>query len=186
MPGAELERTGGTGGDVLDDGVAVAVLIGHGEQNMEGGVGQREKGRGIFVHPSIICIVDILSTGIEGAGCVRAPYYTCVFMSHYLAIDLGAESGRALLGSLSGGRLVRGGTPPLSEYAGARAGRALLGHPAALARDPARHRDRRRGSVNSPSTASASIRGASITRCSAPTDCCSTIPATIATRATTA
>jgi len=26
-------------------------------------------------------------------------------MSHYLAIDLGAESGRALLGSLSGGRL---------------------------------------------------------------------------------
>ena len=26
-------------------------------------------------------------------------------MSHYLAIDLGAESGRALLGSLSGGKL---------------------------------------------------------------------------------
>src|ERR1035437_7643808 len=35
----------------------------------------------------------------------RAAYYTCVFMSHYLAIDLGAESGRALLGSLSGGKL---------------------------------------------------------------------------------
>src|ERR1039457_2735744 len=32
-------------------------------------------------------------------------YYTCVFMGHYLAIDLGAESGRALLGSLSGGKL---------------------------------------------------------------------------------
>src|ERR1035438_9991019 len=29
----------------------------------------------------------------------------CRFMSHYLAIDLGAESGRALLGSLSGGKL---------------------------------------------------------------------------------
>src|SRR5450755_2956548 len=35
----------------------------------------------------------------------RAPYYTCRFMSHYLAIDLGAESGRALLGSLTGGKL---------------------------------------------------------------------------------
>src|ERR1035437_5816960 len=32
-------------------------------------------------------------------------YYSCVFMGHYLAIDLGAESGRALLGSLSGGKL---------------------------------------------------------------------------------
>src|ERR1039458_4639461 len=36
----------------------------------------------------------------------RAAYYTCRFMSHYLAIDLGAESGRALLGSLSGGKLA--------------------------------------------------------------------------------
>src|ERR1019366_4339097 len=35
----------------------------------------------------------------------RAAYYTCRFMSHYLAFDLGAESGRALLGSLSGGKL---------------------------------------------------------------------------------
>uniref|UniRef100_Q021J2 Carbohydrate kinase, FGGY n=1 Tax=Solibacter usitatus (strain Ellin6076) TaxID=234267 RepID=Q021J2_SOLUE len=32
--------------------------------------------------------------------------YTCLFMSYYLAIDLGAESGRALLGSLSGGKLT--------------------------------------------------------------------------------
>src|SRR5580700_3068861 len=32
--------------------------------------------------------------------------YTCSFMSRYLALDLGAESGRALLGSLSGGRLA--------------------------------------------------------------------------------
>src|SRR5438552_9404149 len=32
--------------------------------------------------------------------------YTGVLMSHYLALDLGAESGRALLGSLSGGKLA--------------------------------------------------------------------------------
>jgi hypothetical protein len=34
-------------------------------------------------------------------------------MSHYLAFDFGAESGRALLGSLSGGKLVLPGRPGL-------------------------------------------------------------------------
>src|ERR1019366_5993216 len=37
----------------------------------------------------------------------------------------------------------RGGTPPLPEYPGPRTGRALLGHPAPVARDPARHQCRR-------------------------------------------
>jgi hypothetical protein len=42
--GAEFERAFGAGGDVLDDGVPVTVLIGDGEQDVEGGVGQGEKG----------------------------------------------------------------------------------------------------------------------------------------------
>jgi rhamnulokinase len=36
----------------------------------------------------------------------RAEDYTDSFMSHYLAFDLGAESGRAMLGTLSGGKLA--------------------------------------------------------------------------------
>src|SRR5258707_13560735 len=44
--------------------------------------------------------------GVSPGSVCATPRYTCVFMSNYLAIDLGAESGRALLGSLSGGRLA--------------------------------------------------------------------------------
>jgi hypothetical protein len=66
--GAEFERPPGTGGDVLDDGVAVAVLIGDGEQNVEGGVGEGEQGRRVYIHTSIICMVDILSMGIVSEG----------------------------------------------------------------------------------------------------------------------
>src|SRR5256885_8805 len=36
---------------------------------------------------------------------IRGGRYTGLFMSHYLAFDFGAESGRALVGTLQGGRL---------------------------------------------------------------------------------
>ena len=57
-------------------------------------------------------------------------------MSHYLAFDLGAESGRAMLGKLSGGRLEFEGIAPLSEPTGAAAGWAVLGRASAVSRDP--------------------------------------------------
>ena len=107
-------------------------------------------------------------------------------MRHYLAFDLGAESGRAMLGTLEGGRLALEELHRFSEHAGARVRCALLGHAAALARDPARpgHRRTRSGSCRSP--ASASIPGASISRCSARMARWPTIRATIAMRAPTA
>ena len=63
-------------------------------------------------------------------------------MGHYLAFDFGAESGRALLGSLAGGKLAveelhRFPNTPVRVLGG-----AVLGYAAALARDPARHRGR--------------------------------------------
>ena len=67
--------------------------------------------------------------------------------SDYLALDLGAESGRGLLGRFDGERLDAGGGPPVPQRAGPDARHALLGPAPALRRDedrPAQGRRRRR------------------------------------------
>ena len=67
--------------------------------------------------------------------------------SNYLALDLGAESGRGLLGRFDGERLDAGGGPPLPQRAGPDARHALLGLAPALRGDqdrPAEGGGRRR------------------------------------------
>ena len=56
----------------------------------------------------------------------------------YLAIDLGASSGRAVLGTLDGDVDADGGGASLRDAAGRGRRRTLLGHRADVGRDPAR------------------------------------------------
>ena len=52
--------------------------------------------------------------------------------SNYLALDLGAESGRGLLGRFDGQHLALEEVPPLSQRPGPDAGHPLLGLASAL------------------------------------------------------
>ena len=53
----------------------------------------------------------------------------------YLALDLGAESGRGLLGRFDGSELALEEDPPLPQRPGADAGYALLGPASAVRRN---------------------------------------------------
>ena len=57
--------------------------------------------------------------------------------AHYLAFDLGAESGRAIAGRAQSGVLWRQEVCRFANEPVRQAGARLLGRPAALARDPA-------------------------------------------------
>ena len=100
--------------------------------------------------------------------------------SNYLALDLGAESGRGLLGRFDGERLDAGGGPPLPQRAGPDARHAPLGPAPALRgdQDGAAQGGRRR---TAGSTASASTPGASISAWSAGARRCWATRSTIAT-----
>ena len=94
----------------------------------------------------------------------------------FLAFDLGAESGRAMLGSWT----VASSRPrdsPLSERAGPSQRRAPMGHPPSLARDAARARR----ATGRPRQRRRRHLGLSTTRCSASAATCSRTPITTAT-----
>src|ERR1700691_116552 len=66
---ADLELSVGAGGDILDDGIAMPVLFGHGKQNVEGCRGERQEGVRLWqggLHALIIATMDILSMAIGG------------------------------------------------------------------------------------------------------------------------
>ena len=81
-------------------------------------------------------------------------------MTEYAAIDLGASSGRVVIGRLADGVVALEELPPVPEPARAAAGRAAL-EPAAPVHGGGRAR-----CAGGRSPASASTRGASTTRCS--------------------
>ena len=116
----------------------------------------------------------------------RSPVAVRSTMSaHFLAFDLGAESGRAMLGRLHAASCHAAGGPPVPERAGPRRTARCSGTSLRLWHEM-RRGARACAADSAARRASASTPGAATTRSSASAATCSRIRITIATRAPTA